>query len=493
MKITPVRRALDKVYKRRDRYEIPDWQRPEVWDVSKKQQLIDSILRGWRLPKFYLSQVGEHEYEVVDGQQRLVAIYEFFANELSLSADSAAMFGGYFYKDLPPKHSDAFDDFEIDFDQIETASEDELKLFFQRLQQGLPLRSSERLNAIPSKLRDFCKSKAKHTFLAERISVSDARLAHFDILSKVAVVEIEGVDSGLRFDDIKKVFEAQVAFSSTSAVAKRMVAALELLSVAFASREPSLKNRTIVQSVVTFACKLVEAGKSKGLEAKTAAFVRQFITELGQQVELGQDATDYDFIRFQKSVNANVRVGTRIRHEILLRKAFLYDPALADAFGVSAVASSGVSARVEELGAAITDQVGRLNSAYSAKHGQDLFKSTNKTVQGLLKLGQPITTIGSYKEFIGHLYFLFKEGVGQRLDGKVPSSFVDVNTLRTDLQHDVDHGSAGKVAGKKKKIGATFEKYAGASSPEVLDESRFVLVQANLLSALELDLQALAV
>ena len=30
MKMTSGRRALDKVYKRRDRYDIPDWQREEV-------------------------------------------------------------------------------------------------------------------------------------------------------------------------------------------------------------------------------------------------------------------------------------------------------------------------------------------------------------------------------------------------------------------------------------------------------------------------------
>jgi hypothetical protein len=40
------KRALDKIHKRRDRYEIPDWQRDEVWGNTQKQQLIDSILRG---------------------------------------------------------------------------------------------------------------------------------------------------------------------------------------------------------------------------------------------------------------------------------------------------------------------------------------------------------------------------------------------------------------------------------------------------------------
>ena len=63
-----------------------DWQRGEVRIRRKKQQLIDRILRGWRLPKFYFVKYEGDDYEVVDGQQRLVAIFEFFANELVLPA-----------------------------------------------------------------------------------------------------------------------------------------------------------------------------------------------------------------------------------------------------------------------------------------------------------------------------------------------------------------------------------------------------------------------
>jgi hypothetical protein len=72
--------------------------------------------------------------------------------------------------------------------------------------------------------------------------------------------------------------------------------------------------------------------KIKKLEPKVAKFVRHFMQQLVQQVELGQSATDFDYIRFQKSINANVKAGARIRHEILLRKAFMYDAGLADAF-----------------------------------------------------------------------------------------------------------------------------------------------------------------
>ena len=60
---------------------------------------------------------------------------------------------------------------------------------------------------------------------------------------------------------------------------------------------------------------------------------------------------------------------------------------LAAAFDPSALVESGLTGRVTELGDAITAQISRLNSAYAANHGKDLFKATNKTVPALSQLG----------------------------------------------------------------------------------------------------------
>jgi hypothetical protein len=214
--------------------------------------------------------------------------------------------------------------------------------------------------------------------------------------------------------------------------------------------------------------------------------------ELSKQVELGQAASDYDFIRFQKSINANVKAGSRTRQEILLRKAFMHDPDLAAAFDPSVLVESGLTGRVKELGHAIEAQITRLNSAYSADHGKDLFKATSKTVPALRNLGKPIKDLTTYKTLISDLYFIFRESIGQRLGATLPVSFADVNVLRTDLQHDTDHGDKTKIKAKKTQAGSVFKKYSGEASPDVLDPTRFVLVQANILSALELDLKNLA-
>ncbi len=491
MKMVSEKRAIDKIFRRRDRYDIPDWQRQEVWNRDKKQRLIDSILRGWKLPKFYFIEGSGENYLVEDGQQRLNAIWEFFSNELSLNAESAKQFGGRFYRDLPRVVADSFDDFEINFDVISGATDPELKEFFQRLQEGMPLTSSEKLNAVPSKLTDYCRSAANHPFFTKTVAIPNTRYAHFDILAKVAAVEVEGLDAGLRLEDIRQVFLSQSSFAPTSAIGKRIKAALDFLSKAFKNRGSSLRTRTIVQSLTTLTCKIIATGRSRGHEAELRKFFETFMTELAEQVEMGQGATDSDYVTFQRSVSANVKGGAKTRQEILIRKLFRIAPELADVFDPTVIAESGVAGRVGELGRSVSELVGQINGKYAAKNGDDLFKATNKTTQAFLRIHKPAKDQDAYKNFIDDLYFLFRESVGTRLNDKWPQSFVDVNELRTDLRHDVDHGDAGKVRAKRRKAGSTFALYGGTGTPDTIEPVKFPLIQSNVLGGIEGDLRAI--
>jgi Protein of unknown function DUF262 len=491
MKMTSEKRAIDKIFRHRDRYDIPDWQRQEVWNREKKQRLIDSILRGWKLPKFYFVEAAGDTYLVEDGQQRLNAIWEFFSKETPLSAESARQFGGRFYRELRRRIADSFDDFEIEYDIISDATDEELKEFFQRLQAGMPLTSSEKLNAVPGKLTDYCRARADHPFFKETVAIPDTRYAHFDIMAKVATVEVEGLDAGLRLDDIKGVFLAQSAFAVTSATGKRIKAALDFLNKAFENKGSTLRTRTIVQSLITLACKIVATGRSDGHEARLRKFFETFMMELAEQVEMGQSATDSDYVTFQRSVSANVRGGAKARQEILLRKLFRIAPNLAEVFDPSIIAESGVSGRVSVLGESIAELINQINGKYAAKNGDDLFKSTNKTTRALLRLRKPVRDLTGYEKFVDDLYFLFRESVGTRLDGSWPSSFGHINELRTDLRHDVDHGDRSKVRAKRRKAGTTFALYAGAGTPDTLEPVRFSLIQSNLLGAIEGDLRTL--
>lgn len=171
MKMETRGRAIDKVYKRRDRIDMPDFQREEVWPDDKKRLLIDSILKGWHLPKFYFRKVDDSTFECVDGQQRLSAIFSFFADDLTLSEDTKKRVGASKYTELDDDTSDEFDDFEIEIEEIEDASDEELEELFKRLQLGTPLNTAEKINAIQGDLRDFATMlRTSRSLLSELVS-----------------------------------------------------------------------------------------------------------------------------------------------------------------------------------------------------------------------------------------------------------------------------------------------------------------------------------
>ncbi|HCR3201755.1 TPA: DUF262 domain-containing protein [Morganella morganii] len=60
------------------------YQRKLVWTVEEKQNLIDSIMRGYPIPLILLAHTKDDKYEVIDGMQRLDAIFSFIDNKYSL-------------------------------------------------------------------------------------------------------------------------------------------------------------------------------------------------------------------------------------------------------------------------------------------------------------------------------------------------------------------------------------------------------------------------
>ena len=69
----------------------PEYQRGKVWDPTQEKKLIDSVFRDYPLPLIYLhhlhKQVGgfqSHTLEVIDGQQRINALYKFKEGDFKL-------------------------------------------------------------------------------------------------------------------------------------------------------------------------------------------------------------------------------------------------------------------------------------------------------------------------------------------------------------------------------------------------------------------------
>ena len=155
--------------------------RPTKWTSVQNQGLIDSLLRGYQIPLFYVHLVPktntftgtvETTAWLVDGQQRLAAIASYLQNEFALSNPQQASPGTILPvrpSELPPWNGKKFADLTLEDRNrllgrelliIEMTGEpNEVRDLFIRLQAGTPLTAQEKRDAWPG---DFTLFVIRH-------------------------------------------------------------------------------------------------------------------------------------------------------------------------------------------------------------------------------------------------------------------------------------------------------------------------------------------
>lgn len=465
MKMRLQSRAIDKVYKRRDRIDMPDYQREEVWSTQKKQLLIDSILNGWHLPKLYFRKTDENSFECVDGQQRLSAIFEFFDDRLSLSTESTTKFKASKYSELPDNISDDFDDFEIEIEEIEDADDNELEELFRRLQLGTPLNTAENLNAINGDMRNFCHTLSKMPFFVNKIPLRNARYSHFEITARWLFIEARGIQPQVRYPQLEGFLKENRSFSSQSETAKRTARALEYLDNAFPEKCKALRSRANVLSVCMLAANVVAQQLDKNTASIFGDFVNKFFSDLAAEVEKGHESTEKELLRYQLAISVGSADGPSIkaRNNILAKRLSMYSPEFSPLMGLYSDVENEAVRNLGEIAESIKETVFAVNRKYQGANGEDLFKMTTESVAGLNKLGVVCKDSNTFGEFVDSLYFLIYEGSGscKRLPSPPPDFAMDVKFLRTSLRHDVDHGDSNEVKKKHIRNADVFKKYSG--------------------------------
>src|SRR5262249_46345055 len=151
--------------------------------------------RGYDIPKLYWRKTSKDRYDVVDGQQRLRAIFEYHAGNFSLAKDSDPIDridpSGLRYKDLPHELRLNFDTYSLDVIVLSDTDEEEVREMFLRLQNGTTLKAQERRNAMGGNMRDFVKELASHPFF-QHCAFANARL-NFDLIAaQMTAIELNG-------------------------------------------------------------------------------------------------------------------------------------------------------------------------------------------------------------------------------------------------------------------------------------------------------------
>ena len=198
----------------------------KVWPTAAKAYLIDTILRELPIPKIYLriqtNVTTRRSYrEVVDGQQRLLAIQAYSRDGFPhrSSGEDFQEFFGKRYSDLSQEFQQKFLEYQVPVEQLLNAPDSVVFDVFQRLNtynynlSGQELRHGKFhghfRNAVVLASRHWAFLWDKYKVIGKRARV---RMADDELMAQLFGVVIEGVTDGgqRKIDKLYKAYDAEV-------------------------------------------------------------------------------------------------------------------------------------------------------------------------------------------------------------------------------------------------------------------------------------------
>lgn len=312
----------------------PDYQRPPVWTRGQKQLLIDTILRNYDIPKFYWRKTGHgpETYDVVDGQQRLRAIWEFMEGSFKLPKDALPIDGFVVararYEDLPDDLRLVFDTYTLDVVLVDATDEDDVREMFLRLQNGTTLRAQEKRNAYPGQMRDFVRGLSKHPFFGS-VGFANSRFNHDLVAAQLTCLELSGGPTNVRDRDLNKMYEAHSDFDASRAEAKAVKRALDLLVSAFPEKAPELTRFNVI-ALFCVVSELLAAYVRAEFEPVLAEWFLDFESRRSDVEALSADDADPEWIAYKEKISHSTdsEDSIKARMDFMLRDLLSCHPGL---------------------------------------------------------------------------------------------------------------------------------------------------------------------
>lgn len=163
---------------------------------------MDSIINEFDIPKIYFHEFSEYKtlkdgrrmkYAIIDGRQRLEAIWAFMDGQFGLNEDFV------FYTDPKidlkessypeiaaryPELKNIFDSYSLPIINVMTDDLDMIEEMFYRLNESVPLNAAEKRNAFGGPMADAIRRVSSHRFFQHKVAFLNRRYQYRELSCK---------------------------------------------------------------------------------------------------------------------------------------------------------------------------------------------------------------------------------------------------------------------------------------------------------------------
>src|SRR6266511_332453 len=265
----------------------PPYQRRSIWNLAYKQFFVDSIIRNYPTASIFLETVitpGQATlYRVIDGKQRLTALFEF-TEDIFATSETLEDLGlaDKYFSDLPDEIKVASHSYKFTVEGIQGAGPAELNEAFDRLNRNVARLSKQELRHARYKGAFITKIEklTDHPFWTNIGLVTQARtrrMLDMEYVSEFYVVAMDGIHDGKEYlddyyalndDEIEGEQEADRRFA-------RALRFLDAVDSEYPLRSTRFSNLADFYSLWTAVIELVKrAGKLPGPEGAAEALIK---------------------------------------------------------------------------------------------------------------------------------------------------------------------------------------------------------------------------
>lgn len=209
-------------YENRDciKFDPPYQRKGGIWANRDKAYLIDSIINGFDIPKFYLFDFGMRSselatgnfvYAIIDGKQRFEAVFDFIEGRVNLNhdfifhLDNSVEAEGLSYNDLRNRYPELayrFDRATFDVMSVSTDDPEDINELFKRLNKGKALVGAEVRNAALGPVADMIRLVSNHDFFSHNVRFSTLRMGDRNAAAKILLFEYRGYPTSTKKKDL---------------------------------------------------------------------------------------------------------------------------------------------------------------------------------------------------------------------------------------------------------------------------------------------------